>query len=260
MASVVSLSACVHYPKQLSKQDSSDLESRVCLTSDKNGAIHHKNIHVLTWNVFKGRRAGWDQELNRFDQTPTLFLIQEAPFNLVKGSILEKNQYLQYAKGIKTRIQTGVINSSSASSTLSCQLQHLEPWLRTPKASLITRYPFKNSEQQLLVANIHAVNFTLGTRYFSHQLRDIVTILALHKGPIIFAGDFNTWNPWRLSVLKRYISELNLKRVSFDINKVKSFAGHPLDYVFYRDLTVLNHSVLEVDSSDHHALFVEFSL
>ena len=50
------------------------------------------------------------------------------------------------------------------------------------------------------MANLHAINFALGTDAYRAQLDAIATELSHHRGPIVVAGDFNTWNDERDAV------------------------------------------------------------
>ena len=83
----------------------------------------------------------------------------------------------------------------------NCSLQAREPWIRTPKAVGITEFALTDSQQTLAVVNIHGINFTLGVGDFARQLADIRSVIEAHEGPVIVAGDFNTWNRRRADEL-----------------------------------------------------------
>ena len=106
---------------------------------------------------------------------------------------------------------------------------------------------------------------------FKAQLFKIINKINGHKGPIIFAGDFNTKNEDRLSFLYRELKDkLDLETVVFtkeDKKEIKHFpfSPIPLDHIFYssRELEFKKNSpdVLEtIKSSDHKPLFVEFKV
>ena len=65
--------------------------------------------------------------------------------------------------------------------------------MHSPKA---TNYALPN-QQLLLSVNLHAINFTLGISDLKQQLDDAADIMRHHTGPIIFAGDLNTWSDER---------------------------------------------------------------
>ncbi|PYB23269.1 EEP domain-containing protein, partial [Serratia marcescens] len=82
--------------------------------------------------------------------------------------------------------------------------------------------------------------------------------IASHRGPVIMAGDFNAWSRKRINALYDFAGEMALREVSFtDDHRRKAF-GRPLDFVFYRNLGVVEASVLVTSASDHNPLLVEF--
>ena len=83
-----------------------------------------------------------------------------------------------------------------------------------PKVSLVTEYPLSKREN-LLAVNVHLLNFERwSVKKISHQLEDLKTIIANHSGPIVMAGDFNTWNQKRLKLVKQIARDIKLKEVT----------------------------------------------
>ena len=111
----------------------------------------------------------------------------------------------------------------------------------------------------LMVVNIHAVNFSLGVDVYSKQLLPIGDQIAHHSGPVIMAGDFNAWSRPRMNALYRFAREMSLREVRFSDDQRRRAFGRPLDFVFYRGLSVHDASVLVTRASDHNPLLVEFS-
>ena len=217
-----------------------------------------RTVKIATWNMYKGKLPGWQADIAKADPSNTIFLLQEAPFNSLLSQQLSS---AQYAPGyISGNVQTGVVTSADISSTLVCNLSHIEPWLRTPKASLITSYPLKGRDENLLVANIHAVNFALGMKGFRDQINTIVKQLRKHNGPIVVGGDLNTWNKKRLRYVGNVLGQLGLKPVIFNKSEVKQFSGNSLDHIYYRGLDLLDSHVNKVESSDHNMLVAEFAI
>lgn len=228
-----------------------------CMTYESFGTLSTDRVRVATWNVFKGQRLDWHDELERLHEPDTILMLQEAPHGV---PVFEGARDVRFAPGFHTgATQTGVLTSAHVSPVRYCRLQHHEPWLRTPKASLVTQYALEGRGETLMVANIHAINFTIGTDAFKSQLRDLVAILEAHDGPMILAGDFNTWNSARVAVLNDFVDALDLQTVDFDGEKVKHFLGYHLDHIFYRQLTLDNRFVKETESSDHNLLLAEFA-
>jgi endonuclease/exonuclease/phosphatase (EEP) superfamily protein YafD len=125
--------------------------------------------------------------------------------------------------------------------------------------TLITRYPLAGTpsgRHELLVANIHAINIR-GEGAFRGQLSQLLKSLNEHSGPVLFAGDFNTWSDDRMDQLRRMTERAGLVPVEFGEGR-KSFMGNVLDHVFVRELQVVASRVrLDIESSDHSAMQME---
>lgn len=219
------------------------------------------DLHIGSWNVLKGKRLGWDEVLQKASETSAILLMQEAAYGEALHQALELHAQPIFAPGyISAGQQTGVMTSATAKPSQGCMYKHYEPWLETPKAALVLYYNIEDRSEQLLVANIHAINFSLGIDAFEQQLDDVLNEIAQHKGPVIFAGDFNTWNQKRMLSLNKSTQKLGLIAAPFDKEKIKSFRGWPLDHIFYRGLELKNSNVIEVDSSDHNFLHAHFRI
>jgi len=133
-----------------------------------------------------------------------------------------------------------------------------ESMFGTHKSILLTTYLFEDG-RTLLMLNIHAINFRENRRY-SKEMDRLMPLIEAHTGPMILAGDFNTWSHVRLMKLQEISEKLSLRRVGFEkTGKIKSFMGKQLDFVFYRGLDVLEEEVMNDHKlSDHHPLFVKF--
>ena len=126
------------------------------------------------------------------------------------------------------------------------------------QSALVMVYPLPDM-RNLMVVNVHAVNFSLGVDVYSKQLLPIGDQILRHNGPVIMAGDFNAWSRPRMNALFRFSREMSLRQVRFtDDNRRRAF-GRPLDFVFYRGLNVHEASVLVTRASDHNPRLVEFS-
>jgi endonuclease/exonuclease/phosphatase (EEP) superfamily protein YafD len=121
---------------------------------------------------------------------------------------------------------------------------------------VVTEYGLTNSDQTLLVVNMHVVNFTFGIHDFREQIQQALSVLTNHTGPVLLSGDFNTWHRRRAAILKEMTAEQNLRMVDFDEDHRKRFLGQPLDHVYIRGLEVLEATTRTVDSSDHNPMSV----
>jgi endonuclease/exonuclease/phosphatase (EEP) superfamily protein YafD len=218
-------------------------------------------INLLIWNTHKGQDDGWLEEFEQLSAGQDLLLLQEA---YLKDELRDSLQQQTLSWNLATtfmryRVETGVMTASQVAPASACVQRTMEPLLSLPKSTLISRYPIKGSDETLLVGNIHAVNFTLGTAAFRSQLDRLASELDDHEGPMIVAGDFNSWSQSRLSVLEEVLVEKRLmRRVAFEDKNPRAIFGHTVDHVYYRGLTVLDGRVLEAKTSDHAPIWVQF--
>ena len=154
----------------------------------------------------------------------------------------------------------GVMNVASTSSVHSCGFKVDEPLIRIPKAALVSYYHMDGSDEKLLVANIHGINFTFGVSSYRQQLDKLYDAIKHHDGPMIVAGDFNTWSDSRMDVVDELVKRLELSRLEYSVNNKTHVFGNAIDHVFYRKLEPLSHHVQQVSSSDHNPISVNFRL
>jgi endonuclease/exonuclease/phosphatase (EEP) superfamily protein YafD len=226
--------------------------------------LDSSSIEVLNWNILKGDRRSWKKDFKRIADKMDLLLIQEAYLN---GNMLDAlkidrmgwifSPSFFYAAN---NVPTGVLTASFVEPIYCRALRATEPILRTPKSSLITKYKLSGSNQVLLVANVHAINFALGTISFRSQAHQIKREMQSHNGPIILSGDFNTWSANRLRSLQEIIHDLHLQPVHFKTDHRTRVFGKPIDHIFYRGLEVKGAKVIRVRSSDHNPMIVSFKL
>jgi len=218
-------------------------------------------LSIVSWNIYKQQRPNWYSVLNKLVIDKHLILLQEAQtspqlIDFVVSQHLVADQvpaivFPQHASGVMTLARSHPI--------YCCPLREKEPLLRLPKSALITVYPLHNG-RNLMIINIHAVNFSFGVDIYSRQLHNIGEHIKRHQGPVIFAGDFNTWSRQRINALKRFTRSLRMKEVNFGTDERNIIFGYPLDYVFYRSLTLLDAEVIKTQSSDHNPISAKFSI
>ena len=243
-------------------------------------SLNDSSIKVLDWNIHKeGNSRDWIEDFDKIhkDKKPDIIVFQEARLNTGLKQALKTGREMGwiFSSNIEERnhdTYSGVLTASKAkpSEHYSITTEGLEPVVKTPKTTLITTYRLLPSNKLLLVVNIHGINMA-NFEKFKAQLFKIVNRISGHNGPIIFAGDFNTRNKERLSLLSSELQDkLGLETVPFtkeDKKEIKRFlfSPVPLDLVFYssKELEVKQDSpdVLEtIKSSDHKPLFVEFKV
>ncbi len=217
-------------------------------------------ISVLNWNVFKGQRDNWVTDFKRYSHKHDVVMIQEA--NLGEDLVtMLSDAHRYWALNAAFYYQdnaTGVMTASRVKPAYSCGHQTVEPLIRFPKTSLISYYPVAGLNQHLLVANIHGINFTFGVDIYKEQLEKLYEIIKHHTGPVVLAGDFNTWSDARMQVVDDLAQRLSLDSLDYTNHNRTSFMGNALDHVFYRGLEPVEHDTWHVTSSDHNPTRVSF--
>lgn len=225
------------------------------------------HIRVLVWNIYKAKHANWASDFKKLVFDKELVLLQEAVTNAPSDPLFEGDNALQWVmarsfRHRKTDIETGVKTGCLAA---TCDRQfyvseYTEPLLQTRKLLLSTQYPIAGSKETLLVINMHAINFVANKKYVGH-LDQLAAALAEHTGPIILAGDFNTWSSSRLKLFQSVASESNLIEAAMDRQGRLATLNLHLDHVFYRGLSLSSIESLEhVRSSDHAPIVASFNI
>jgi len=216
-------------------------------------------VRVMVWNIFKQQRADWLSVLQGFGKDAQLMLLQEAQTTpeLVRFATSHYLAADQVPALLLPQHPSGVMTLSAAQPVYCCPLREREPLLRLAKSALVTVYPLIDG-QLMMVVNIHAVNFCLGIDVYSKQLGPIGEQILNHQGPVIMAGDFNAWSRQRILALYRFADRMKLREVRFLDDQRRRAFGRPLDFVFYRQLKVMEATVLVTEASDHNPILVEF--
>jgi len=219
------------------------------------------NIEVLLWNVFKCKKAGWQEDFSTLIDGKDLILLQEAilnsPFDFhFNESIQHQWMMARSFLNIKTNIETGVKTGSSVAATkhyFSASAHH-EPLSKTKKMLLATLYPLYKRSQSLLVVNTHLINFVNFDKFKNH-VDQVFQTLEQHDGPILLAGDFNTWHKKRLQYFHQLATSFSLKEVKMSRQPKLSHLFQHLDHIYYRELEVVKtHVHIEIHSSDHYPI------
>jgi endonuclease/exonuclease/phosphatase (EEP) superfamily protein YafD len=189
---------------------------------------------LLSWNIQKENREGWENDFVRLSQNADILIIQEAFLTAELRRLLNRRPYywhLVIAFEYQD-VKTGVLTAATIAPDFLCPLRATEPLIGIPKTILITRYPLANTHHSLTIANIHMINFAPHISAFHDQARQMTEILVNHQ---LEPADFKT----------------DLARKVF---------GYTVDRIYYRGLTLEEALVIEVTSSDHNPLLVRFRL
>jgi len=265
------ISSSTNMPHRYAGVDSVQTNPEACSSqlfgSDRSAhdELDSGDIRLVNWNIQKGGDPQWTTDLATFQSTfqgdPDLMIFQEASLNSNAWGVVSTDQYHSFSPGYRTRRSpTGVMTISTAKPLTQCNLVSVEPWIRTRKATVITEYGLTDTDQTLLVVNVHAVSFTFGTRVFQEQILQAHSVLDNHAGPILLSGDFNTWRGRRSEILDEMTDSLGLEMLAYDEDHRKRVFGQPLDHIYVRGLNVLEATTREVESSDHNPMSARLSL
>lgn len=236
--------------------------------------LNSTSIKVLNWNIAKKNHdKTWVRDFSTIleQYQPDIIFLQEFRLELEEkqalGLIEMSWSFAPNFIDVHHQAYSGILTAAKISSITikSIVTKHHEPIIKTPKVSLVTEYPLSTQGETLLAINSHLINFVNLTK-FRTQLHELELALSEHRGPIIFSGDFNTWNRKRAALLEKAVTRLGLMPVAFapqERQKIKRFLlSPPLDYIFYRGLSEKKATAKVLDqfsSSDHKPLLAEFS-
>ncbi len=211
---------------------------------------------VLVWNLHKLQDPEWQNELTRWGRASDLLMLQEAQDDPELTAWLVSGQF-KWQQVAAFRFQgraSGVLNAATVEQVYSCSLRIPEPATRLPKSSLLSLYPLQGSRYPLMVINVHGINFELGMAAYKQQVTQIAKLTRKYQGPVIVAGDFNTWSDKRRFLLQNALARYQFQEASYQPDERTRVAGLPLDHLFYRGLTLSQGEAVSSDGSDHNPL------
>ena len=210
-------------------------------------------MRLVNWNTHKNSDAAMQADINRLASGADLLLLQEAVRNSRAFRDINDQFHWSFAPGFeRASLSTGVMTASRVRPLASCSLTNYEPWLRSPKATNITKFALQGTDQTLLVLNLHLINFTIGTGEVEKQLSQALGFVAEHDGPVIVSGDFNTWRKGRHDLVEKALKRQGLMPVAYDTDYRKRVFGYALDHTYVRNIQPVHGTSYSVQSSDHN--------
>lgn len=223
----------------------------------------NSEFDIFVWNVFKGQKAQlFEKDFRLLGGGKDFILLQEAIVDQRMPKIWKEDfssyewhlaQSFHYKKDLSS---TGVAIGSKLrpESVDFIRAKTRELFWLTPKLTLFSEYDFAGTK--VLFVCTHVLNFvTLGA--FTESLYEIAAKMSTFEGPIVLAGDFNTWNFKRYMVMKTIFRDLGLEHLDLE----EDGRVLKLDHVFVRGFDVIkarvHHTVL---SSDHFPIEIRLKL
>lgn len=216
---------------------------------------------IFVWNVYKGQKAHiFSRDFSKLGYGKDFILLQEALVGEDKMPTIWKRDFAAYEWHLaqsfqykKDQSSTGVaIGSPYAPKAVDfIRAKTKELFWLTPKLTIFNEYDFNGTK--VLFVCTHVLNFvTLSA--FTSSLYEIAEKISHFDGPVVLAGDFNTWNLKRFMVMKSIFRDLKLEHL--DLEDDGRFLK--LDHVFVRGFEVLDARVHHtVVSSDHFPLEIK---
>ncbi len=226
-------------------------------------------ISALIWNIKKAELKNWKKEFINFGKGKDLFLVQEAyetdvflsTLNAFEGFEWNLGASFLYRKYGDAATGTMVASQVEPAEVFVKHSPDVEPIAGTPKSATFVKYPISGKAEELLVISVHGINFETNGAFKRHMCQ-IKRVIEKHAGPVLLAGDFNTWNFSRTSHLNSVTSGLGLVEAQYKNGEARmSFAGHFLDHIFTRGLIVNSAEVIANSvGSDHKPFLLDFSI
>ncbi len=237
------------------KCDAADLLLREAGTGSGD-ALDARPFRVLTWNIHKQDDPGWQRDLADFASGSDVVLLQETALDPVLHRIVDDAglRWVLASSFLYQETDIGVLTATRLAPVASCTQRVVEPILRIPKSAVVTWLRIAGSRQTLAIVNVHAINFELMPYGYRAQIEALADAVAGHEGPLILAGDFNTWNDARDRVLAETVGRLGLVEIVPSDDLRKRFFGKHLDHIFVRGLEVVSTQAIVVTSSDHNPM------
>lgn len=214
---------------------------------------HSSQLSLVTWNTHKLKDPDTIKAIGRIGTSADLLFLQEAMYSdQWQTALIEElpmNFVFYKSFCFLNHEITGVMTASRFSLLNSQALRSgdREPISYTHKVAGYSSFYLNGTLIHLI--NIHSLNFNDG-RPFEHQIDFLVEFASHLNGPLIWAGDFNTWNNLRIDYLLAQTKKLNLIELLPD-NEVRN---RILDHIFVRGFKIIRTEIVNETSSDHFPL------
>ena len=276
-AVVLTLAACVIVPQQqrafvsvapdgFSERNAVCGDSAAITAIDAGGqaspALDPAQLRVVSWNLHKQADDGWREELSRLAERSDILLLQEAGLTPELRDTLGRAGYgwLMASSFAYTGIEYGVMIAARARPSYFCTGRSVEPVIGIPKSFIVARFRVAGRSAPIEIATIHALNLMLELGPYEAQLDALGKVLAAHVGPVVLAGDFNTWSEARERAVAELAARLALEPALPNSDTRSRFFGRPVDWAYARGVEVLDATAPLVTASDHNPLLVTFRI
>ncbi len=220
----------------------------------------------LNWNLAKGKNEGIPKDLSKLTKQADLITVQETGFypGEANEDLFPHQEDLEWHVASSSQNQEGrktgvAIASRARALKVRPDASHAkEPFTLTSKMRMFNTYAIEGKNSHILVVSVHMINYNKNS-IFRAELKSIVERISRHQGPVILAGDFNTWTPGRKKALLDETQKLGLE--SADSSRGWHADWTFLDGTFVRGLKVESDTIPRgIRSSDHKPHLYQFSV
>lgn len=206
-----------------------------------------KVLDLAVWNVWKGSGGRpFLDEYHRLVKGRHLLLLQEVLLTLKALGNFAPNGFsashgatYRRRDGLRDGVMTVAIAAPSEPvKRILCGTP--EPFLKTTKATLIAKFGVEDLNNQLCVVNTHAKLVRRPATAVA-EIERVLREIKSHAGPMIFAGDFNTFSKTYIREVDRIMGSVGLERVILEADT--RTATTALDQIYVRDIKVINAKV-----------------
>lgn len=232
--------------------------------TDSTHQLNFENLKLVVWNVYKEDKVGAFADIDLLTQNIDLAFFQEAYLNQPFANIICSRDQLNWkmAKSFadKHGIYSGVMTAGHQNPEQSYALisPDTEPFSDIHKVMLVNLYEIPGRAEKLMVINLHGINFVMQDAY-ERQIQVIRETIRTHHGPVILAGDFNSYTSGRTEFLLNAMKSVGMTHAKIEGNEYQGLVV--LDHLFYRGFEVTKAEVLKnIETSDHKPLYFELRL
>jgi endonuclease/exonuclease/phosphatase (EEP) superfamily protein YafD len=226
--------------------------------------LNFEDLKILVWNVYKEGKPGIYTDIDLLTQNIDLAFFQEGYLNKTFLNIICSRENLNWkmAKSFadSSGVYSGVITASHQNPYQSYALisPNTEPFTDIHKMMLVSLYHIPKHLEKLMVINLHGINF-VSQGAWENQINVIADTIKKHRGPLILAGDFNSYTDGRTQYLLNLMKKLGLSHAKITGNEYQGI--FILDHLFYRGFELTKSEALKsITTSDHVPLYFELHL
>lgn len=220
-------------------------------------------LDLFVWNVYKGQRADeFAKDFKKLAADKDIIMLQEAQIDDRMPKLWSENfknyewhlaQSFKYNNDLfSTGVAIGSPLTPSKVEFIRSKFRELI-WL-TPKLTIFSEYDIEG--QKALFVCTHVLNF-VPQGHFTATLYAIAEKISNFQGPVVLAGDFNTWNLKRFMIMKSIFRDIGFEHVDLeDDGRILK-----LDHVFVRGFSVVKAQIHKsIISSDHFPIELKVKL